>query len=50
MFNPSREKRAAFSIGTNFERLVPCMSGSSKRTLRIPCSRQPSSTCSTATD
>src|SRR5437879_1678666 len=37
-------------MGTILERLVPCMSGSSKRTLRMPRSFQPASTCSTETD
>src|SRR6267143_4476305 len=37
-------------MGTSLDRLVPCMSGSSKRTLRIPCSFQPVSTCSTEVD
>src|ERR1700686_4426270 len=37
-------------MGTILERLVPCMSGSSKRTFRMPRSFQPASTRSTETD
>src|SRR5580704_5844100 len=37
-------------MGTILERLVPCMSGSSKRTFRMPRSCQPASTRSTETD
>src|SRR3989454_5807557 len=50
MFRPSDAERAACSIGTSLDRLVPCMSGSSKRTLRMPCSFHPVSTCSTEAD
>src|SRR5579864_736844 len=37
-------------MGTILERLVPCMSGSSKRTLRTPWSFHWARTCSTETD
>src|SRR2546430_16644199 len=37
-------------MGTSLERLVPCMSGSSKRTLRVPTCFHSDSTCSTETD
>src|SRR5580704_9140913 len=50
MFRPSEAKRAACWIGTIFERLVPCRSGSSNRTLRIPCSPHAARTWSTDTD
>src|ERR1700694_755439 len=50
MFKPSCAKRAACSIGTILDRLVPCMSGSSKRTLRIPFSFHSERTRSTETD
>src|ERR1700674_1057009 len=50
MLRPSFAYPAAWSIGTILERLVPCMSGSSKRTFRMPRSFQPASTRSTETD
>src|ERR1700681_172949 len=37
-------------MGTILERHVPCISGSSKRTFRMPRSFQPASTRSTETD
>src|SRR4030088_630114 len=37
-------------MGTIFERLVPCMSGSSKRTLRMPRFFHSARTCSMETD
>src|SRR3981081_2363096 len=37
-------------MGTIFDRLVPCMSGSSNRTLRIPLSLHSASTLSTEMD
>src|ERR1700730_13637302 len=50
MLRPVFAYPAAWAIGTIFERLVPCMSGSSKRTLRMPRSFQSASTRSTEAD
>src|ERR1700674_1448550 len=50
MLRPSFAYPAAWSIGTILERLVPCMSGSSKRTFRMPRSFPPASTRPTQKD